>query len=186
MVQFIKEHLSVGPSKSIFDPIKKSKLGTFKPINKLEVCKTKNKIMPFTSTRYLFNKIAIISQKRSVDLKTFFNQPLEALPLSLLEADCTLKKTPKSTLLHKLKQDVEPVSDLLIGCAILMDGMALFRQIKTTKMTYSKFATVLLKKVLSIGRDSNRIDVLFDVYLDNSVNDVERNRRSCGELNYSK
>ena len=182
MVQFIKERLAVGSSKSIFDQIKKSKLGTFKSINKIKVCKTKNKIMSLTSTRDLFSKIEIISQKRSVDLKTLFNYPLEALPLSLSEADGTLKKTPKSALLHKLEQDVEPVSDLPIGCAILMDGMALVRQIKTTKMTYSQFATVLLKKVLSIGRDSSRIDVVFDVYLDNSIKDVERNRRSCGEL----
>ena len=172
MLQFIKEHLAVGSSKSIFDPITKSKLGTFKSINKIKVCKTKNKIMSLTSTRDLFSKIAIISQKRSVDLKTLFNYPLEALPLSLSEADGTLKKTPKSALLHKLEQDVEPVSDLPIGCAILMDGMALVRQIKTTKMTHSQFATVLLKKVLSIGRDSSRIDVVFDVYLDNSIKDV--------------
>ena len=89
-----------------------------------------------------------------------------------MEADGTLKKkTPKSALLHKLKQDVEPVS------AILMDGMALVRQIKITKMTYSQFATVLLKKVLSIGRDSSRIEVVFDDYLDNSIKNVERNRR---------
>ena len=182
MVQFIKERLAVGSSKSIFDPIKKSKLGTFKSINKIKVCKTKNKILSLTSTRDLFSKIAIISQKRSVYLKTLFNYPLEVLPLSLSEADGTLKKTPKSALLHKLEQDVEPVSDLPIGCAILMDGMALVRQIKTTKMTHSQFATVLLKNVLPIGRDSSRIDVVFDVYLDNSIKDVERNRRSCGEL----
>ena len=49
-------------------------------------------------------------------------------------------------------------------------------------MTHSQFATVLLKNVLPIGRDSSRIDVVFDVYLDNSIKDVERNRRSCGEL----
>ena len=80
-----------------------------------------------------------------------------------MEADGTLKKkTPKSALLHKLKQDVEPVS------AILMDGMALVRQIKITKMTYSQFATVLLKKVLSIGRDSSRIEVVFD----DSINSI--------------
>ena len=180
MVQFVKERLAVGSSKSIFDPIKKSKLGTFKSINKIKVSKTKNKIISLTSTKDLFSKIAIISQKRSVDLKTLFNYPLEALPLS--EADGTLKKTPKSALLHKLEQYFESVSDLPIGCAILTDGMALVRQIKTTKTTYSQFATVLLKKVLSTGRDSSRIDVVFDVYLNSSVKDVERNRRSRGEL----
>ena len=87
MVQFIKEHLAVDSSKSIFDPLKKPKLGTFKSIKKIKVCKTKNKIMSLTSTGDLFSKIAIISQKRSVDLKTLFNYPLEALPISLSEAD---------------------------------------------------------------------------------------------------
>ena len=151
MGQFINERLLVGSSKSIFHPIKKSNLrGTFKSINRIKVCKTKNKIMSLTSTRDLFSKIEIISQKRSVDLKTLFNYPLEALPLSLSEADGTLKKSPKSALLHKLEQDVEPVSDLPIGCAILMDGIALVRQIETTEMTYSQFATAILKKFLFI------------------------------------
>ena len=96
MVRFIKERLAVASSKLIFDPIKKSKLGTLKSINKIKVCKTKTKIMSLTSTRDLFSKIALISQKSSVDLKTLFNYPLGALPLSLSEADDTLKKTPKS------------------------------------------------------------------------------------------
>ena len=48
--------------------------------------------MSLTSTRDFFSKITIILQKRSVDLKTLFNYPLEALPVSLSEADDTLKK----------------------------------------------------------------------------------------------
>ena len=107
---------------------------------------------------------------------------MEALSLSLSEAVGPLKKTLKSALLHDLEEDVEPVSDSPIGCAILMGGMALVRQIKTAKMIYSQFATVLLKNVLPIGRDSSGINVVFDIYLDNLIKDVERNRRSCGEL----
>ena len=96
--------------------------------------------MSLTSTRYLFSKITITLQKRSIELKNLFNYSLEALPLS--ETGDTLKKTPKSALPHKFEQDVESVSDLTIGCAILMDGMTLVWHIKTTKMTYSQFATV--------------------------------------------
>ena len=81
MVRFIKERLAVASSKLIFDPIKKSKLGTLKSISKIKVCKTRNKIMSLTSTRDLFSKIALLSKKRSVDLKTLFNYPLGALPL---------------------------------------------------------------------------------------------------------
>ena len=77
MVRFIKERKKI----FFFDPIKKSKLGTLKSISKIKVCKTRNKIMSLTSTRDLFSKIALLSQKRSVDLKTLFNYPLGALPL---------------------------------------------------------------------------------------------------------
>ena len=43
MVQFIKERLVVGYSNSIFDPTKKSKLGTFKPIKKSKFVKQKTR-----------------------------------------------------------------------------------------------------------------------------------------------
>ena len=42
--------------------------------------------------------------------------------------------------------------------------------------------SIVKKKVPPIGRDSSRIDIVFDVYLDNSIKNVERNRRSCREL----
>lgn len=66
-------------------PVKKNKLNTF-----MNIIKINN----------LFPKIAIISQKHSIDLK------------SLAAADGPLK-TPKSLLLHKLENDVEPATEYL-------------------------------------------------------------------------
>ena len=64
--------------------------------------------------------------------------------------------------------------------------MAALHQVKPLKSTYSKFAARLLKYILSNGSQSKRIDVVFDVYENNSIKDVERNRRSSGELSVQK
>ena len=40
----------------------------------------------------------------------------------------------------------------------------------------------LLNYVLNSGKFASRIDVVFDVYKENSIKDVERARRSSGDL----
>ena len=106
--------------------------------------------------------------------------------MSLPEADGTLNKSPKSVLLHKLEKDVEPVTEYPSDSAYVVDGMAAVRQVKPLKSTYSEFAVRLLMYVLSNGSQSKRIDVVFDVYENNSVKDVERNRCSSGKLSQQK
>ena len=49
-------------------------------------------------------------------------------------------------------------------------------------MTFDEFVMKLLRHVLSIGQNSERIDVIFDAYRDSSVTDIERNRRPSGNL----
>ena len=102
--------------------------------------------------------------------------------MSLAEADGTLKKTPKSVLLHKLEKDVEAVTEYPSDSVYIVDGMAAVRQVKPLKSTYSEFAVRLLKYILSNGSQSKRSGVVFDLYENNSIKDVERNRRSSGEL----
>ena len=64
--------------------------------------------------------------------------------------------------------------------------MAAVRQVKPLKSTYSEFAVRLLKYVLSNRSQSKRIDIVFDVYENNSIKDVERYRRSSSELSVQK
>ena len=99
-----------------------------------------------------------------------------------MQIDGTLKKTPKSALLHKLEADIRPVEDVPLNSAMVIDGMAVVRQIRTSKMTFEEFAIKFLRHVLSIGQNSERIDVAFDVYRDSSIKDIERNRSSSGNL----
>lgn len=76
-------------------PVKKNKLNTF-----MNIIKINN----------LFSKIAIISQKHSIGLKSLFSYPVKPLSMSLAAADGPLK-TPKPVLLHKLAKDVEPATE---------------------------------------------------------------------------
>ena len=70
MVQFIKECLAVGSSKSIFDPIKKSKQGTFK----IKVCKTKNKVMSLQEKIFSV-KLQLYHKNAQLILKLFLTIP---------------------------------------------------------------------------------------------------------------
>ena len=65
---------------------------------------------------------------------------------------------------------------------LIVVGMAYVRQIKTTDLSYKDFSTKLLNYVLNSGKYASQIDVVFDVYKENSIKDVERTRRSSGDL----
>ena len=166
--------------------MKKLKLSTFSSMNKVKVCKTKDKILMLTSSTDIFSKVAIIAQKRSIDLKPLFTYPLGAVPLSLCQPDGTLNKTAKSSLLHKLEGTVSPLSSVSGEYTFIVDGMACVRQIKVAKMKYGQFAITLLRYIIGLAKTAERIDVVFDVYKDISIKDVERNRRSHGELKLSQ
>jgi hypothetical protein len=79
--------------------------------------KIKTKIITLKNTKDLFSKVAIVGQKRNVDLKQLFSFPLVYLPLALAETDGSLKKTAKAQLLHKIEDttpSVEQIMNLLL------------------------------------------------------------------------
>ena len=183
--KFINERLQHDSKISFFDTIKRCNIPPFR-VRKRKSCKLTDKVVSIESSKDLFSKIAIIAQTRHVDLSELFCYLLGALPLALAETDGSLKKTSKANLLHKLEGDTLPIQDMPSNSAVIIDGMAVVRQIKTSKITFEQFATNLLYYVLSIGKECKRVDVVFDVYRDVSIKDVERNRRSTGQLTLQK
>ena len=181
MDDFIQKRLEGDkPHTNFFDPISKMKLATFSSLHKTMICKTKNKVIALKSNKDLFGKIAIIAQKRSVGMRYLFKYPL--VPLALAEKDDTLKKTTKSVLLNKLEGGMVTIEELPSNYCMIIDGMAAVRQRKASSLTYKEFAEKLLKSVIKTVKNTKRINVVFDVYLNNSIKGVERNRRSHGEL----
>ena len=127
MITFIEERLTDNPTKTIFDPISKTKLGSFSSLHKSTTCKVKDKVVSLKSGKELFARIAIIAQKRSVNMRSLFNYPLGSLPLALGETDGTLNKTPKSILLCKLEGMGKTVEAFPIDYVLIIDGMAAVR-----------------------------------------------------------
>ena len=95
----------------------------------------------------------------------------------------TLKKTIKSLLMLKLEENSECILSVEGKNARIIDGMAYIKQLKVIDMTYGSFAANLLTTILSLGKDAQRIDVVFDVY---RLQSIERSRRACGNLSFQQ
>ena len=133
-------------------------------VSKTKVCKTNSKIVSMQSSNQLFSKISIISQKRNIDMKMLLMCRLGCVPLSLAEADASLRKTAKSVLLHKIEGNLELIRSIPKNCAYIIDGMAALRQLPIPKLTYRELANRLLETILTAGKNAKRIGVVFDIY----------------------
>ena len=92
----------------------------------------------------------------------------------------TLKKITKYILMHKLEEKSKCA--LMCKNALIIDGTAYVKQLKVIDMTYGSFAVNSLTTILSDGKDAHRIDVIFDICRLQSIKNIERNRRACGNL----
>ena len=161
MATFIEEMLKNNPTKTIFDPINKNKLGSSSLLHKSTTCKVKDKVVSLKSGKEPFARIAIIAQKRPVNMRSLFNYPLGSLPLALGEMDGILNKTTKSVILRKLEGMDQTVEALPTDYVLVIDGVAAVRQFKVACLTYKKFAEQLLRYFIALGKNASRIDTVF-------------------------
>lgn len=186
VAKFIKERLEDNHTMSIFDPVKKQKLPTFGNISPLNSTKNKTRLVAIQNTKDLFAKIAIIAQKRVIDLRELLSFPLIELQFSLAESDGMLKKTAKSRLLHAIEGGTLSIGMLQRDHTFIVDGIAYARQIKSSGLTFDQFSTRLLATIVNASSFASRLDIVFDVYLDNSIKDIERQKRSTGKMTVKK
>ena len=163
---FVKTRLSKEKTMSIFDPIKKMKLSSFSSMNKTKKCKVNLKIIPVQASKELFAKISLVAQIPSLDMRSVFKFPTS--------------KTSKATLLHKLEGPVEPLEKVSGDYAMVFDRMTYVQQSQVSNKTFSQLSTDLLEKILTTGSKAARSGVVFDVYRNLFIKNVERNRRSKG------
>ena len=176
MNKIIEERLWHHSTKSFSDPIKKLKLSIFSTMKKTKRYVINNKFFHCKPAKTFFSKIAIIAQKRVCKF-TVFQYPL--VPLAL-------KKTVKSILMHKLEEMSECIFSVEGKNALTIDGMANVKQLKVIGMTYGSFAANLLTTILLVGKDTERIDVVFDVYRLQYIKSTEKNRTACGNLPFQQ
>ena len=98
----------------------------------------------------------------------------------------TLRKTPNAALLHKLEGKMEPIVNVSGKCALTVDGMAFIRQAQVSNKTFGQLATDLFERILKAGMKASCTDVVFDKYRNKSIKNIERSRRSRGELVFKR
>ena len=124
---------------NFWDPIQKLKINSFSSMSKTIIVKNqKDKIVTVNADRELFYRLLVAARNRDIDLREVLSYELCSVPIALVHADGSLRKTAKSNLMHLLEKDVTcrsslPTSQLLTAC--LIDGMALIQMVKSAGTT---------------------------------------------------
>ena len=86
----------------------------------------------------------------------------------------TLKKTAKSSLSTYLEKQAAFV-DLPTGQrATIIDAMGVTEKIHGENCTFGELSEQILKSMLNHGCDSQRVDIIFDIYTEQSIKYTER------------
>ena len=160
------------------DTIKKLKLKTFSDMKK----KTANgptKEIVLKADRRLFGNMVLIAQSRKLEMRDVLCHPLGPLPWALANPDGTMKKTNKAVLSKHLETKVLPVEEVPHQSATIIDAMGLIQKLHGENRTFNELSDHIFAQMIHSSGGSERIDVVFDVYQDQSIKAAERaNRRS--------
>ena len=129
--------------------------------------------------RNLFGHMILVAQSRDLHLSDVLAHPLGPLPWGLANNDGSLRKTNKAALARELEKNVSPAEFIPKPSATIIDGMSLIQKMKGNEKTFSQLAESAMLMVLHEGAESERIDVVFDVYRDTSIKNAERSNRGA-------
>ena len=93
------------------------------------------------------------------------SHPLGPLLWALANCDGSLRKTNKAVLARELEKLASPAEKIPEPSATIIDGMSIVQQVKGN----NKLVNLVLPLVLHEGAQSQCIDVIFDVYLEQSI-----------------
>jgi len=163
-----------------YETTKKVKLKTFANIKEKRV-KTTNTEMTLRAERRLFATMILIAKNRQLDMQDVFCHPLGPLPWSLAIPDGTMRKTSKATFGNHLESMVELVLDVPQPRPTIIDAMALIQKLHGENHTFGEPSDYIFESVLHAGQRSERIDVVFDVYSEQSIKSAERVSRGSSD-----
>ena len=64
--------------------------------------------------------------------------------------------------------------------------MALVRKVKCSGLTYFHIAEEIFKDAVSCCYNSDQVDIVFHMYFEQSIKNIERNRRCAGTISFKK
>ena len=178
---FREQRLQSNPPKVKFhDTITKAKLKTFTHLNKkVSVKAGRNQEVILKADRRLYAQMIVIAESRNLQMREVLSHPLGPLPWSLATPDGLMHKTNKASLAKELEKNVQVADSIPQTSACVIDGMALVQRLKGDQKTFAAVAETLLGRVLNEGGSSDRIDVVFDDYREESIKNAERENKQA-------
>ena len=162
-----------------FATMKKLKLKTFSDFYaKKVVCKGKEIVIK--ADRNLFGNMIVVAQTRQLEMRQVLSHPLGPVPWALANPDGSPRKTEKSKFMNIIAQNVAVLETFSEKSACIVDGMAIIQQFDANHKTFIELSKMVLKRVIQESNTSTRIDVVFDVYQQESIKNVERVNRGSG------
>ena len=157
-----------------FDTLPRTKLKSFETkAKKSAVSKAGKDVIPKTD-RNLFIMMAVVAQTCQLDMQNVLTHSLCPISWSLATSDGSLRKTNKvalSTFLEKLSPPAECFPD---KTTCITDAMGIVQIQKCNQKTFLEVADLLFTCFLMESRQCQRIDIIFDVYRNKSIKNVER------------
>lgn len=183
--KFVDERLEKR-SKSFFSTISSLKLKTFQK-KKVTTTTSTGKEVILKADKNLFSVMTLVAQSRQLNMKEVFSYPLGPIPWSLSTADGSLRKTSKAVLSKELEKLSVPVEVLPENVVTIIDAMSIVQRIKGASKTFRDIAKVIFNTILAEAT-SSRLDVVFDVYREQSIKNIERmkNRNATTALQFKQ
>ena len=183
--QFVRDVLENG-SKSIYDVIPKNSFPLIStPLKKVETA-TGSKLKTVQVNNSIFSQTVAVLQQREISLKKMFAHEFNHFPPSLSNSGEMNYPSNKASLIHEILTDChnapdEP-SEFDPTSAVLIDGGRLLHQFPPRPlMTFRQYAEMLSKGPISLYlQHHQRMDIVFDTYIDGSLNAATRQGRGKG------
>jgi hypothetical protein len=180
--QFVDERL-LHQTKSILAPLPRNKfpLFSFKPATKSS--RDILKLNQFKTDSELFSRLFIACQSRNGNLDEFFQHENQQCPPSLSQ-NGSLRLGSKSDLLDCLCKSVNTVAMKSVPDAevVIFDGAAVVQMLRPQVCkTFQDYADMVVCPYLkTFFLTANRIDLVFDTYVSDSLKSATREKRGHG------
>ncbi len=186
--EFVKERLIVG-NKSVNDTIQRTNLELLAGENR-HLNASKEKIRDLRNDASNFCKLYVASQHRESDVDKFFAHENRLYPPSISEMGGLRKARNKSDILVCLEEQAVSVNEINveepngpISPAVIIDGAALIHMLRpgASRTFHDYISGVVWPFVLWSLKTAERVDIVFDRYLPNSLKYGTRLGRGSGQ-----
>ena len=101
------------------------------------------------------------------------SHPIGPLPWALATPDGLLQNINKASLAATLQKNMKVAEQLSGNSASVIDGMNLDHRVKGAQVYFGDVATTVLSMALREADECDRIDVVFETYRDNYINNCD-------------